>query len=104
MDKHLLQEYEIPDDGASLYYAEVHFRTEDGPFGPDFVQKASGYGDTAEEAAGDTLFHARDLAKDEGRMTLLSLHIGRNRVKMLASPLLLEEVLAKEKEAADGNG
>lgn len=102
MDKHLAQEYELPDNGASLYYAEVHFRTEDGPRGAA-VQNSGGFGDTPEDAAKDALGWARNSAAGEGRLTLLSLHIGKNRIKMLASPLLLEEVLAKEKEAADAH-
>ena len=102
MDKHLLQEYEYPEDVAP-FVAHVRYRTEDGPAGPEFVYVARGVGSTDAAAAADALCRARRLSKDEGRMTLLSLHIGRNRIKMLASPLLLEEVLAKEKEAADGH-
>lgn len=106
-DLHLAQEYETPPD-RPLYLAHIHYRTDDGPSGPDFVHRTEGAGDTPAEAAKDALATIRRVAKDEGRITILSLHIARNRLRFYAAPLDLEEILAeeraKEKEAADGNG
>ena len=101
-DLHLAQEYETPAD-RPLYLAHVHYRTEDGPMGPDAVARAAGMGDTPESATKDALATMRRVAKDEGRITILSLHIARNRLKFFAAPMDLEEVLAQEKEAADAH-
>lgn len=106
-DLHLAQEYETPTDQPE-YMAHVHYRTEDGPCGPDRVFRTEGTGETPKEATKAALATMRRSAKNEGRITILSLHIARNRLRFRAAPLDLEEILAeeraKEKEAADGNG
>ena len=107
-DLHLAQEYESPPD-RPLYLAHIHYRTEEGPPGPDSVYEyrtEEGAGDTPAEAAKDALATIRRTSRL--RITILSLHIARNRLRFFAAPLDLEEILAeeraKEKEAADGNG
>lgn len=103
-DLHLAQEYETPPD-RPLYLAHIHYRTDDGPSGPDFVHRTEGAGDTPAEAAKDALATIRRTSRV--RATILSLHIARNRLRFFAAPLDLEEILAeeraKEKEAADAH-
>ena len=100
-EQYMQQEYEWAEH-MPLYQAHIHFRNDDGPTGG--VDWVEGFGATADEAARSALTACR---REPGRITILSLHIARNRLRFFAAPLDLEEILAeeraKEKEAADAH-